>query len=102
MDLGTVTLLLGAGVGLLLTIFGVTALVTGRAPTARAFRTVQDAGVYYILFGVALMALSLGTTVRGIPAVISSVLAVVLVAVAMIRYRPRGRRRAEEEKEDKR
>ena len=98
MDFGTTTLLIGGGIGLLLTIFGVRTLVTGRAPTVRAFRTVKDAGLYYILFGVALILLSLGTSVRGIAATVASVLAVVLVAVAMIRYRPRGRRKLEEDK----
>jgi hypothetical protein len=101
MDLGTATLLVGGGIGLLLTGFGVKTLVTGRAPTptARAFRTVKDAGLYYVLFGVALIVLSLGTSVRGIAASVSSALAVVLAAVAVIRFRPRSRRKAEEDKQ---
>jgi hypothetical protein len=98
MDLGSATLLVGGGIGLLLTIFGVRTLITGRAPATRAFRTVRDAGLYYVLFGVALILLSLGTSMRGVAAAVSSVAAVVLVAVAMIRHRPRGRRKAEEDK----
>jgi hypothetical protein len=98
MDLGAATLLIGGGIGLLLTIFGVRTLVTGRAPTVRAFRTAKDAGLYYILFGIALILLSVGTSARGIAATVASVVAVVLVAVAVIRYRPRGRRSLEEDK----
>jgi uncharacterized membrane protein YhaH (DUF805 family) len=98
MDLGAATLLIGGGIGLLLTIFGVRTLVTGRAPTVRAFRTAKDAGLYYILFGIALILLSVGTSARGIAATAASVVAVVLVAVAVIRYRPRGRRSLEEDK----
>jgi hypothetical protein len=98
MDLGGATLLIGGGIGLLLTIFGVATLVTGGARSGRAFRTAKDAGRYYVLFGVALIMLSVGTAVRGVAAVISSVLAVVLVAVAVIRYRPRGGRAGEDER----
>lgn len=95
MDLGTGTLVVGGGIGLLLAIFGVRMLVTGRAPApaSRAFRTVKDAGLYHLLFGVALVLLVLGTKLSGgTAAIISAVLAVALVGVAVVRYRPRGRK----------
>jgi hypothetical protein len=101
MDLGMSTLVIGGAIGLGLAIFGLRMLVTGHAPapTTRAFRTVQDAGLYHLLFGVALVLLVLGTRLPGgIPAIGSAVLAVATVAVAVVRYRPRGKR-AEEDKQ---
>jgi Flp pilus assembly protein TadB len=94
MDLGIATLAVGGGIGLLLAAFGAKTLASGRAPapTARAFRTVKEAGLYYLLFGVALIMLAVGTSLRGPAAGISAVVAVVLVAVAVVKYRPRGRR----------
>jgi hypothetical protein len=99
MDLGIATLVVGGGIGLVLAAFGVKTLVSGRAPasTARAFRSVREAGLYYLLFGVALIMLALGTSLRGVAAGISAMVAVVLVAVALVKYRPRGRS-AEREK----
>jgi hypothetical protein len=94
MDLGTSTLLIGGGIGLALAIFGGKLLITGQAPptTLRAFRTVREAGLYHLLFGLALAILVLGTELPGIAAAVSAVLAVALVAVAVVRYRPRRRR----------
>jgi hypothetical protein len=91
------TIAIGGAVGLMLAAFGVRLLITGRAPemTARAFRTVRDAGCYHLLFGVALMLVVLGTSLPGtVIALVSTLLAVVLVGVAMVRFRPRGRRSA--------
>jgi Flp pilus assembly protein TadB len=98
MDLGLSTLVIGGVIGLALGLFGVKLLVTGRAPTPtqRAFRTARDAGFYHLLFGVALLILVIGTKVKGPTAAASGVIAVMLVAVAVARFRPRGRRAAEE------
>ena len=95
MDLGTATLVVGGGIGLLLAMFGVRMLSTGRAPVAtiRAFRTVRDAGMYHLLFGVALAMVVLATKLPGrATPVLGTVLAVALVGVAVVRYRPRRRR----------
>jgi uncharacterized membrane protein YphA (DoxX/SURF4 family) len=101
MDLGGVTLLAGGAIGLLLALFGVKTLVTGRAPaaTGRAFRDLHDAGMYYLLFGVALLVLALGTSIPmgGVLATVSAVVAVVMVGFAVIKHRPRGRKTAEHE-----
>jgi hypothetical protein len=104
MDVGAGTLLIGGAIGLALTLFGVRMLVTGRTTpaTERAFRTVRDAGLYYLLFGIALLLLVAGTELAGagsLPGAAtaggSAVVAVVLVAVAVIRYRPRRSRPAD-------
>ena len=94
MDLGLATLLIGGGIGAALALFGVRMLVIGRmpAPTARAFRTVRDAAWYHLLFGTALIVLVVGTSLRGRAAIVSAVLAVSMVLVAVVRFRPRGRR----------
>jgi hypothetical protein len=102
MDLGFSTMLIGAAIGLVIGLFGAKMLATGRAPasTQRAFRSVRDAGLYHLLFGVALLILVIGTTVKGPTAAVTSVLAVAMVAIAVIRFRPRGRRAAEESARD--
>jgi len=86
------TLVAGGSAGLILSIFGAGMLITGRAPdaTVRAFRSVSDAGRYHLLFGVGLMFVVVGTVLRGVAAVISAVVAVVLVGIAIVRFRPRG------------
>jgi Na+/citrate or Na+/malate symporter len=89
------TLVVGGGAGLVLTVFGAVMLFTGRAPdgTARAFRSIRDAGCYHLLFGLGLTLVVLATVLRSsAAAVVSTVVAIVLVAVAVIRFRPRGRR----------
>jgi hypothetical protein len=94
MDLGAATLVFGGGIGLLLAVFGAKMLATGRAPapTARAFRTVRDAGMYHLLFGAALVLVVLATELPGrTTPIIGAVLAVALVGFAIARYRPRGR-----------
>jgi hypothetical protein len=95
MDLGTATLVIGCGIGLLLAAFGVKMLATGRAPaqTTRAFRTVRDAGMYHLLFGAGLVLVVLATELPGrATPIIGTVLAVALVGFAVARYRPRGGR----------
>jgi len=91
----TWTLLIGSLIGLALGLFGVRMLITGHAPaaTTRAFRTIRDAGLYHLLFGIALLLLVAGTRLPGDrTGIVTAVLAVVVVAVAVIRYRPRGKK----------
>ena len=90
-------MVIGGAIGLTLAAFGVRMLVTGRAPdaTARAFRTVRDAGSYHLLFGVSLVLVVVGTNLPdGVVSVTVTLLAVTMVGVAMVRFRPRGRRSA--------
>ena len=92
MNLGTATLLVGAGIGLLLALFGMKMLVTGRAPagTLRSFPEVRAAALYHLLFGLALLLVVVGQVLSaGAADMVASVLAVALVGVALIRYRPR-------------
>jgi hypothetical protein len=101
MDLGTATLVFGGGIGLLLVFFGTRMLATGRAPApaARAFRTVRDAGMYHLLFGVALVLVVLATVLSGRAApIMGAVFAVALVGFAVARYRPRGGRIEQEKR----
>jgi uncharacterized membrane protein YhaH (DUF805 family) len=102
MDLGGLTLLAGGIIGLLLALFGVRALLTGRVPavTARAFRDGRDAGMYYLLFGAALLVVVIGTSVPmgGILAAASAVVAVVMVGFAVVKHRPRGRTTADHDR----
>jgi hypothetical protein len=95
---GQWTTAIGGSIGAVLALYGVRMLVTGRAPqvTSRAFRTVREAGLYHTLFGVALVLLVVGTnlTPGSMPATVSTLLAVAMVAIAVIRFRPRGRRSA--------
>jgi hypothetical protein len=97
MNLDSATLLIGGAIGLGLALFGVRMLVTGRAPagTLRNFPGVRAAALYHLLFGLALLLLVLGQTLlTGIAGVTTTVLAVVLVGIALVRYRPRRRRPA--------
>ncbi|WP_127499809.1 hypothetical protein [Actinoplanes solisilvae] len=90
------TMLAGGAAGAGLALFGVVMLVTGRAPapTARAFRSVRDAGFYHFLFGAALGLVVIGTSIER-PAVTTGItlIAIVLAALALFRFRPRGRQR---------
>jgi len=91
----TWTLVIGGVIGLALALFGVRMLVTGRAPasTTRSFRTVHEAGLYHLLFGLGLILLVAGTRLPGDrTGAVTAVLAVLLAAVAVVRYRPRGRK----------
>ncbi len=99
MDSGTWTLVIGGAIGLALALFGVKVLVTGRGPasTSRSFRNVRDAGLYHLLFGLGMLLLVAGTQLPGdLTAPASAVVAVVLAGVAVMRYRPRGKREAHE------
>ena len=78
--------------GLVLAVFGAGMLITGRAPdaTARAFRSVRDAGCYHLLFGVGLTMIVFGTAWGGGPVtLLTTLIAIALVAVAVVHYRPR-------------
>lgn len=89
-------MVVGGVAGLALVAFGAAMLVTGRAPeaTRRAFRSVRDAGCYHLLFGAGLALVVLGTAIRGgILTLVSTVVAIALVGVALVRFRPRGQRR---------
>jgi hypothetical protein len=94
MSLTSWTLLAGAATGLALAGFGASMLLSGRAPgvTRRAFRRVRDAGLYHLLFGLALLILVLGVRLPGgATAVTSAVVAVAIVGLAVVRYRPRAK-----------
>ncbi|MEU4239507.1 hypothetical protein [Actinoplanes sp. NPDC026619] len=96
MSTSTWTMVVGAVAGLTLVVFGGGMLVTGRAPdaTVRAFRSVRDAGLYHLLFGAGLALVVVGTALGGgIITVITAAIALVLVAIAVVRFRPRGHRR---------
>ncbi|GAA2620105.1 hypothetical protein [Paractinoplanes durhamensis] len=96
MSTSTWTMVGGGVAGLALVVFGVGMLITGRAPdaTVRSFRTVREAGLYHLLFGAGLALVVLGTAVRvAVVTVLTSVAAVALVGVAVVRFRPRGHRR---------
>ena len=96
MDTGTWTLVIGGSIGLSLVLFGAWVLVTGRAParTTRAFRDMRAAGLYHLLFGAGLILLVVGTTLPGdSSSLVTATLAVLLAAVAVIRYRPQGKRK---------
>jgi hypothetical protein len=88
-------MVVGGVAGLGLAIFGAAMLATGRAPdaTTRAFRSVRDAGCYHLLFGAGLALVVLGTAVRvTVVTLLTTVAAIALVGVAVIRFRPRGHR----------
>jgi hypothetical protein len=88
-------MVIGTVAGLMLAGYGIWMLVSGHAPgpTARAFRTVRDAGFYHLLFGVALGLVVVGTGLdRGLLTLLITVPAIVLAGVAVVRFRPRGRR----------
>ncbi|MEU4219400.1 hypothetical protein [Actinoplanes sp. NPDC026623] len=92
MTLGTATLLVGGAIGLFLAVFGAAILVTGRAPASalRNFAGVRAAALYYLLFGLALLLMVLGQTlIAGAASLVVGALAVAMVGVAVVRYRPR-------------
>jgi hypothetical protein len=95
MDIGTWTLLAGGAIGLAVALFGVQMLITGRAPapTSRSFRDVRDAGLYHLLFGLGLVLLVVGTWLPGdLGPIAFAAVAIVLAGVAVVRYRPRGKK----------
>jgi hypothetical protein len=99
MDTSTWTLVIGGAIGLALSVFGAKVLVTGRAPasTSRAFRSVREAGLYHLLFGVALILLVAGTKLPGEQtSIVTAVVAVLLAGWAIVRYRPKRRKEVDE------
>lgn len=94
MNTSTWTIVVGGVAGLFLAAFGGQMLITGRAPavTARSFRSVRDAGLYHLLFGMALVLVATGTALAGFYAVLTSVPAVAMAGTAVVRFRPRARR----------
>jgi hypothetical protein len=99
MTLGGVTLLVGGVIGLFLFLFGLRMLVTGKGPASsvRNFRGVRAAALYHLLFGLALIVMVLGQSLLHGPArVATNVLAVVTAGVAVLRYRPRGSKPADD------
>ena len=91
MDTSTWTLVIGGAIGAALALFGVKVLVTGRAPasTTRAFDTIRAGGLYHLLFGVALILLVVGTKMPDVLNIVTTVAAVVLAGVAILKFRPR-------------
>jgi nitrate reductase gamma subunit len=88
-------MVVGGAAGIVLAVFGAGMLITGRAPdaTTRAFRSVRDAGRYHLLFGLGLGLVVLGTALHGgVLTLVTAAAAIVMVGVAMVRYRPRGHR----------
>ncbi|GIF12244.1 hypothetical protein [Actinoplanes teichomyceticus] len=88
------TEVLGGVLGLALFLFGMRILVRGEAPgvIARSFRTARDAGCYHLLFGLALVIYVGGLHLPGaVAGQAAALVAVVLVGVALVRFRPRGR-----------
>lgn len=95
MSTGAWTMVAGGIAGSGLAAFGAWMLVTGRAPaaTAQAFRCVRDAGFYHLLFGVALALVVVGTGLgHGVVTLVATLLAIGSAGVAVVRFRPRGRR----------
>lgn len=95
MSTSTWTIVVGGVAGLVLAVFGAGMLITGRAPdaTARAFRSVRDAGCYHLFFGLGLALVVFGTALRaGLVTILTTVAAIALVVLAVVRYRPRGHR----------
>jgi hypothetical protein len=88
------TEVLGGVLGLALFVFGMRMLVLERAPAmiARSFRSLRDAGYYHLLFGLAMLIYVGGLYLPGaLTAQVAALIAVLLVAVALVRFRPRGR-----------
>ncbi|GAA4597162.1 hypothetical protein GCM10023107_40220 [Actinoplanes octamycinicus] len=86
--------MLGGVLGLALFVFGMRMLVRDEAPgmIARSFRSVRDAGYYHLLFGLALLIYVGGLHLRAVVAgQAAALIALLLVAVALVRFRPRGR-----------
>ncbi|PRX25923.1 hypothetical protein [Actinoplanes italicus] len=79
-------------VGLVLAVFGVRMLVTGRVPAllARSFRSPREAGGYHLLSGVAVLMFAAGTWLPDVAAMAATVLSIGLVAAAGVWFRPRA------------
>ncbi|MEU4421259.1 hypothetical protein AB0F81_11580 [Actinoplanes sp. NPDC024001] len=93
------TAVLGGLLGLALVAFGARILLRRRAPALieRSFRSAREAGCYHLLFGLAVLLFVAGARLPGARSgQATAVLAVALVGVAVVRFRPRGRRRDDE------
>jgi hypothetical protein len=96
MSTSTWTMVVGGVAGMALAVFGAGMLVIGRAPdaTQRAFRSVREAGLYHLLFGLGLALVVFGTAFGGgLVTMVTTVAAILLVGVAVVRFRPRGHRK---------
>jgi hypothetical protein len=96
---GAVVTVLAGLIGLALLAFGARILANGRAPAwiGRSFRNGREAGFYHLCFGLALLIFALGARLPGAASgTITEVLAVALVAVAVVRFRPRGRKMSDD------
>ncbi len=92
-------MMIGGAFGLALAAYGGWILFSHQAPalTARSFRTVRDAGYYHLLFGTALSLVVLGAGfTRSMLTTACTGLAVGLVGLALVRFRPRPRRSSRE------
>jgi membrane associated rhomboid family serine protease len=99
MDLGSwLGLLAGVG-GATVAIYGAVVLLTGCATRGdrRAFQRASDSGLYYLFFGLALTLMVLGVVSnehhQSLPAVAALVGTVASAGLAVIRHRPRRKRR---------
>jgi len=89
-------MLAGGVAGAALAVFGLSVLVTGRAPTstARAFRSVRAVGFYHLFFGISLGLVVIATSLDSAAVTTAiTVVAIVLAGVALVRFRPHGRQR---------
>jgi hypothetical protein len=101
MSANAVSMVVGGTIGLGLAVSGAWMLLAKRAParTTRVFRCVRDAGFYHLLFGVAMVLVVVSLQLnRGVLTSATTLLAIALVGVAVVRFRPRppagGRRTA--------
>jgi hypothetical protein len=91
-------LLAGVG-GAAVATYGAAILLTNRSTLSdrRAFRRVKDAGLYYLCFGLALTLIVLSVLWnehhQSLLAVAALIGAMALVGLAVIRYRPRRKKR---------
>ena len=93
------TAVLGGLLGAALVAFGTRILIRNSAPAmiGRSFRTAREAGCYHVLFGAALLIFVIGAFMPGeSTGTGAALIALALVGIAVLRFRPRGRRRDDE------
>ncbi len=86
--------MLGGLVGLVIAVFGARMLVAGRAPrlVGRAFPNAWEAGCHHLLLGVSVIILAVSVLLpAGASRTSLAVMAILLIAIALVRFRP-GRR----------
>lgn len=84
--------------GLILVVLGVRMAVAGRAPAwiACSFTSPRAAGAYHLLFGLALLLFSFAMSLlTDVAATLATFLAIALVMVAVVCFRPRVRSRVD-------